>query len=110
MSLYAQYITERTNDLILETDKGFATYRYVPGDKVYIIDIFVLPEHRKRGHAAELANAIAKEAFDSRKAHTMIGTVIPSAKGSTQSTRVLLAFGMKLVSSTTDLIIFEKKI
>ena len=29
LSNYARYLTEKTSDKIIETDKGFVTYRYV---------------------------------------------------------------------------------
>ncbi len=62
-SLYAKYIGERTDDCIWETGAGFATYRYVEdGNAVYIIDIYVLPDARKSGHAAMIADEIAKVA------------------------------------------------
>ena len=40
----------------------------------------------------------------------MLGSVVPSAKNSTISLKVLLAYGMTLQSSTNDFIIFEKEI
>ncbi len=110
MSLYADYITERTNDLIIETDAGFATYRYInDGRSVYIIDIYTDPDSRKLGNAADLADDIVKEA-QARGCSELLGTVVPSTKGSTASLRVLLAYGMTLQSAEKDLIIFRKGI
>ncbi len=107
-SLYAQYLRERTTDEILETQEGFATYRYLnDGKTVYIIDIYVVPERRKVGYAAELANIIARRAKE-RGAVEMIGSVMPSAKGSTNSVKVLLAYGMDLQSAAGNMIVFRK--
>lgn len=110
MSLYAKYLTERTNDKILETGHGFATYRMIPDQKaVYIVDIYVDPDFRKAGTASQIADEIAKTA--KKEGFTkMLGSVVPSMKGSTDSVRVLLAYGMKLQSSTNDFIIFEKEL
>lgn len=109
-SLYAQYILERTNDRILETPSGYATYRYLPdGQSVYIVDIFTLPEDRKRGDAAALADSIACEA-KARGCTEMIGTVVPSTKGSTTSLKVLLGYGFTLHSASNDVIVFKKEI
>lgn len=110
MSLYAEYLLERTSDKILEMDFGFATYRHIPDQKVtYIIDIYVKPDHRRQNFAALMADQISQEAKDI--GHTkIIGTVVPSSKGSTASLRVLLGYGMKLQSSGHDVIIFEKEL
>jgi len=108
-SLYAQYLCERTNDFILEDDHGFATYRYLDDNKVYIIDIFVEKEFRKNGIATVIANKIAKQA--KRDGRTLlIGSVQPSAKNSSESMKALLAYGMKIESSGQDFIILRKDI
>lgn len=109
-SMYAQYLRERTTDEILETDTGFATYRYIPDQKaVYIIDIFVLPEFRTMGYAAEIANRIAMIAKE-QGCKKMLGSVQPTAKGSDISMKVLIGYGMKLKSAGPDWIIFEKNL
>lgn len=110
MSMYAAYLNERTNDEILETEKGFATFRYLNDFKtVYIVDIYVRPDFRKDGIAGALADTIVEMAKASG-ATELLGTVAPSAKNSTDSLKVLLAYGMKLHSATSDCIIFRKDI
>lgn len=106
VSLYGQYLLEREGKFIVEDSRGFATYTYLQ-DAVYIEDIYVLPAFRKNGVAAEYADAICKIALD-KGLHKVIGTVAPSAKNSTSSMAVLLAYGFKLNSSDTNLIYFEK--
>lgn len=110
MSLYADYLTERTNDQILESESGFATFRFLDNCKtVYIVDIYVVPGAREKGFAASMAEQIEKIAKEKGCAD-MIGTVMPSAKGSTLSLKVLLAYGMQLHSSAQDAIILRKDI
>ena len=110
MSLYADYIRERTDDSILEGAGGFATYRYInDGKSVYIVDIFVLPGSRREGSASTLADIIVDEA-KAKGATELLGTVVPSAKGSTTSLRVLLGYGMTLHSASDNLIVFRKDI
>lgn len=110
MSLYADYIRERTDDFILETDEGFATYRFInDGKSVYIIDIYTVPQDRRKSFAAFLADKICEEA-KAKGSVELIGTVVPSAKNSTISIKVLLGYGMKLHSASNDLIIFRKDI
>lgn len=108
--MYAQYISERTDDLILETDLGFATYRYLDaGETVYIVDIYIIPEVREKGAASRIADAVVLEAKN-RGANKLLGSVVPSMKNSTVSLKVLLGYGMSLQSSANDFILFKKDI
>ncbi len=110
LSLYAQYILEKTNDMILETENGWATYRYINDDRsVYILDIYVVPEKRRSGEMSKMANEIAYLA-KAKGCTEMIGTITPSTKHSTRSLKALLGYGMQLQSSINDFIIFRKDI
>lgn len=108
-SNYAAYILEKTNKSIIETDAGFITYGFPDPKTCYIEDLFVKPEFRKQHSATDLANevtVIAKE----RGCQRLVGSVVPSTKNSTDSIRVLLAFGMNVLSSANDIIFFSKDI
>lgn len=108
MSLYADYVKERTDDHILEGTNGFATYRYLSdGKTVYIIDIYTAPGGRQMGMAAALADLICQEAR-AKGCTELLGTVVPSTKGSTTSIQVLIGYGMKLKGSSDNLIVFRK--
>lgn len=109
MSLYADYLREKTSDYILELDKGFITYRYVDDKTVYIVDIYIMPEFRRDKVASTLADHVVREA-KSRGCTKLIGSVIPSNKNSNISLKVLLGYGMILESSTNDFIVFKKEI
>lgn len=110
MSLFSEYTLERTDNLILEQDNAFATYRHIPDQKTtYIIDIFVQKEFRKTGLASSLADQIAKEA--KILGHSkLLGSIVPSAKGSTASLDILRAYGFRLQSAGNDYILMEKGI
>lgn len=109
MSLYADYLKERTLDEIIEDENGFATYRFPDEKTVYIIDIYTKPNSRRLNAARDKADYIVGMAR--KKGCTkVIGSVIPSTKGSTTSLKVLLGYGMKLDSSTNDFIVFSKEI
>lgn len=109
-SLYAEYLRERTDDEIIETDKGFLSYRFLnDGKSVYIIDVYIRPEFRQQGMAAKMADMVAEIARE-RGALEMLGSVSPIAKTSTDSLKVLLAYGMRLQSSSENLIILRKGI
>ncbi len=110
ISLYAQYLQEKTNDFILESPMGFATYRYLDdGKTVYIMDIYVVPERRKENWAATMADEIVRGA-KKNGAVKLIGSVVPSTKDSTTSLKVLLGYGMTLDSATENFILFRKEI
>lgn len=109
MSLYAKYVQEKTNKFVVETDYAFATYCYPRDGEVYIEDIYVIPECRMTDVASKMADRIVEEA--KRKGCTkLLGSVVPSNKGSTASMKVLLAYGMRLQSCVNDFVIFEKEI
>lgn len=107
-SLYAKYVKERANKECLETEQGFAIY-VVWEDGVYIEDIYVLPEFRKSGVASALADEIVLKAKELKKKR-IYGSVCPQANGATDSLKILLAYGFKLLSSSPDLIMFIKEI
>lgn len=107
MSLYADYIKEHRNDECIESDKGFCTYRYLNNDQVYIVDIYVVPSHRKSKTASDLADLVAQVA-KSKGCKEVLGTVVPGYKGSTDSLRVLLGYGMSLSHIDGNMIVFKK--
>lgn len=109
MSFYADYLKERTNDEIIETGFGFATYRFLDEKTCYIVDIYIVPACRKEGRASDIADII-KEIARERGCKELLGSVVPSAKGSTTSVKVLLAYGMTLKSCEKDFILFGKEL
>lgn len=107
--MWANYLKEKTEDLIRETDQGFATYKYIDEKTVYIMDLYVHPDFRKSNVASSMADSIIGEA-KSKGCTKLLGSVVPSNKNSTDSLKVLLAYGMRLKSSSNDFIVFEKEI
>lgn len=108
MSLYAQYIKERENKEIVETEEGFATYFYIDSG-VYIQDIYVHPESRHANVASKFADLIAFKAKNNGYTK-MYGSIVPSTKHSTDSLKVLLAYGFRLESAEHNAIIMVKDI
>lgn len=106
MSLYADYLLERTDIQILERIDGFATYSIV-GEECYIRDVYVVPKERRHHAASSMGNEIADIAR--LKGCTFLtGSVCPQAKGANESLKFLMAYGMKLHSAANNLIIFKK--
>ncbi len=106
MSKWAQYLKERENVDSIENDYGFATF-IIGGDEVYLKDIWVEKQFRQLDEASKLADRVAAIAKE-RGCKYMTGTVCPKANNSTASLKVLLGYGMELVSATENLIIFKK--
>lgn len=107
-SLYSEYISERLGKEIIETERGFATYFYL-SDGCYIEDIYVKKEYRKSGEASKMADQIASIA-KSKGYKKLYGTVVPSAIGSTDSLKVLLAYGFSLNNCTNNMIVMVKEL
>lgn len=115
MSLYSEYILEREGKRTVENEKGFATYTFdvrsqtddIP--RCYIETIYIKPEFRNSGAAKELADRIVIEACRVG-CKFLLGSVSPSTKNSTDSLKVLLAYGFKLDSSDKNFILFSKEI
>lgn len=114
--LYAQYLSETLSQHYLEDSmgRGFLTYSYdsIPGldfPHVYIVDLYTLPEHRKSGIAAQLADKVAESAKQ-RGIHLMFGSVCKHSKTKDSSAKVLEAYGMKKYSEDDDASWFVKEI
>lgn len=109
MSMYAEYIHEKTNNLIMETEKGFATYKYLDEQTVYILDIYVLPELRRTNAASTIGDNIV-EIAKAKGCNRLLGSIVPSNKGSTESLKFLLAYGFRIESASNDFVVFKKEI
>jgi ribosomal protein S18 acetylase RimI-like enzyme len=110
VSFYSDYLRERTSDDIIETDKGFVTYRIQENEKsVYIIDIYVHPDFRREKVASVMADEVVTIAKQ-RGCTKLFGSVVPTCKGANASLKVLLGYGMILDSSAVNFILFRKEI
>lgn len=107
-SLHGQYLKERENKEIIESEKGFATF-FFENDYVYLEDIFVNKKHRRSGECYKMADEVAKIAKE-KGYKKMLGSVCPSAPSSTESLQVLINYGFKLASSTDNMIYFIKNL
>lgn len=107
-SLYSMYLKEREGFDIIESDKGFATYKII-GQECYIRDIYVKPEFREQNIASEMADKIALIAKENKCSH-LSGSVDTNVRGSTTSVKVLLAYGFKVLKNSFSMILFVKEI
>lgn len=107
MSHFASYYLEREGFSTLETEYGFATWKLVNENTVYIRDIYVVPDERKNGRAKEMADQIC-EMLKPQGVVKLMGTVDTRARSATDSVKVLLAYGMTIVEGGVVLV-FEKE-
>lgn len=108
-SLFAQYEAERAGNQTLETEEGFATWRYLDTETVYIVDLYVVPERRREGVATRLADRICAEALATGRTR-LFGTIDPNAHGAHESLLGLLAYGMRLSHSDGPLLVLTKSL
>lgn len=112
MSLLADYNKERAGRDTIESRRGFLTYKALPTDeepKEYrIFDLYVVPKYRRVGEAAKMADQVASIAKQNG-CKILTGSVDTTANGSTESTKVLLAYGFKILRAEGHMIYFLKE-
>jgi ribosomal protein S18 acetylase RimI-like enzyme len=104
-----QYLKELKGLDVFETEDGFILYK-IKDEHLYVRDIYVLPEKRKKGVAAKMADELAEIIKVSHGCTVMLGDVEPSNQNATDSIKVLLAYGMTVLEANDDEIIFFKYI
>ena len=112
LDLYSAYLIEREDANIVSNKTGFATYRfqeYEGIEIVYIMDIYVIPEHRNAGAATELGLLIEDIAKDAG-VHQVLGSVDTACNGAEASIKVLKAYGMTELFQVDTMIYFIKEI
>lgn len=112
MSLYAQYIKERSNREIIETDQGFVTY-VAYKDGLMVEDLYIKPEFRKQGLAIKFVYQVIDivKANDMKTIYICVAPGIESPYvGATAMCKALLHHGCKLEQSFNNLLILSKEI
>lgn len=108
-SNYAKYIYERLGHITIEDDTGFITIEQNYPDYAYFIDIYVVPEHRRKGAGRALTNK-AVEWAKANGYKKVVGSVKPTANGATYSMKCMLEYGFSLDSCNSQLIYLYKNI
>ena len=109
MSLYADYIKERENKSIVESEKGFATYKIFDNGECYLQDLYVAPEFRKTGIATEMADEVVKIAKD-KGCSILLGSVSMDGTEPTRNMKVFLGYDMQLHKVIGNMIFLKKDI
>jgi ribosomal protein S18 acetylase RimI-like enzyme len=108
LSLYGEYLKERENFEIVESDKGFVSYK-IFGEECYIRDLYVLPEYRKSHLASQMADKVAEIAKE-HGCKYLTGSVSTKDPKATDNVKVLFSYGFKLLRGTEEMIYFIKRI
>lgn len=107
VSFYGKYIAEREGMGIVERPHGFASYK-IEGDAIYLRDLYVLPDFRAHNYASEMADEVCRIGRE-KGCQKLVGSVAPRDPHATENLKVLLAYGMRLLSAGPDLIFFTKE-
>lgn len=107
-SLWARYREERGEAKFIEYDWGFISYS-INGEECYIQDYYIIPEKRGEGLAWKLAKEVEKRALDAGCKY-LTGSVIVGSKDDTKSLKILLHYGMKLLSVNGNIIYMIKEL
>ncbi len=108
-SLYGQYLEERENQSIVESEDGFATYKIFDNGECYLRDIFVVLSKRNLRLATEMADKVVEIAKEHR-CHTLTGSVCVDDKNATRNMKVFLAYGMQIQNVIGSMIFLNKDI
>lgn len=106
--MYAKYLKEREGSEIVEKVEGFMVLKFLE-DSVYLQDIYVLPEFRKQGMGRKMLEELEILARDAGFS-SIVGSCCPTANGSTESLKAILACGFKLRNCEKDIIFLVKDI
>jgi hypothetical protein len=108
MSLYSQYIKERENGHMIETEDGFITY-FIYGKECHMKDIYIVPEKRRSGVALEFQRQIVEKVkpLGCTFLSGMVDIRLPSC---TYSAKCMLNDNFKLAKIDGNVIYFIKDI
>ena len=108
MNMYQQYIKERENLDVVETERGFICYR-IDFPNCWINDYFVKKEYRQEGHGYFLANQIFQICKDAgvKEVHCQTDD---NAFGCALSTYTVEHFGFELYRKIENLNYFKMEV
>ncbi len=104
--MYKQYLAEREQKHVVESEHGFAIYRFT--DKwCYICDIYVTQEARIKHEASRLADSVAEIALNAGYKR-LLGSVDTRDAGASISLIAQLKYGFKVLYNDGQVIYLEK--
>lgn len=106
-SLWAEYIRERDQDII-EDELGFISF-YVSAPKIMLEDFYVKKEARGKGHGLYLIKELEKLGKE-RGCNQLVATVVSSLPLATDTLRMCIRFGLKVIGSDNKYVWLSKEI
>ena len=102
MSLWAEYVKEKYSKESIEEENGFAIYYMIPSNsELYVEDIYVRPEFRRKGEFISLIKKLVKVAIDN-EAEKVSCFVYLLSNHPEESMLWILKLGFKVSHATQD--------
>lgn len=108
MSLWADYISEREGNSVIEEDFGFIEFRLSP-PVCLIHSLYVRPGDRRSGVGAALADRVAELAKEAG-CTLLWSQVVTTTLNATESLKAVLAYGFKVQDAQNGVIVLTKDI
>lgn len=108
-SLYAQYVKERENLDIVESEKGFATYQIYDNGECYIRDIFVAPEFRNTKLTMDMQKQI-NDIAKTKDCKLLVGSVCLDTNNASKSLQILLNDKWQMYKIIGNMIFVKKDV
>jgi hypothetical protein len=109
IDLYEQYALEREGMYFVRNEFGFASYKKISDDMIWLVDLYVIPTKRLTGIGYVLSGMVAKKAIE-LGATKLLGSVDITAKNVTASLKAVLADGFEYSSSKGNMLYFVKEL
>jgi GNAT superfamily N-acetyltransferase len=110
VELFTAYVRERSDaDVLVEPGKGWATWRLASPAEVFIVDLYVAPEHRRNGVGTAIVDKIVAAGREVG-AKKLSGAIDSRALNRTDSMRAFLAYGMEFDRIDGAMLRFSKEI
>lgn len=107
---YPAYLKEYKNQVYLENNHGFVSFNLFPEQKqVHVMDLYIVPEYRKNGLAAELINEVCKIAKE-RGCDILTAWIYMNSPDKETSLLASLKYGVKILSADNVRITVGKEI
>lgn len=108
MSLYAEYLLEREGYSCLEDDDFFVTFKKLD-DALYIRDMYISPNSRRKKKGTELGNMLEQLAKE-EGCKALITSVDTGTQGWQASKKGIEKFGFKEIYTEESCIYYNKEI
>lgn len=108
ISNYGLYISEREGFDIVESDKGFATFK-ISGEECYIRDIYIRPEFRDKDIAKQTLDKVCEIAKSKGCTH-ITGSIDTNDKNATNNLKAAFVYGYKILRNSYSMIMLIKEI